>query len=105
MTSRRGAPHWEAEEMMLRSKVWISGLLAIMAASCATGSPDDDGDKPKVDVVHADKNDISPPLSELAKVPVPELFALRAREATPARAIPHMRFQSASAVKDPVVQE
>jgi subtilisin-like proprotein convertase family protein len=40
----------------------------------------------------------------MAKIPVPEVLGLRAHEAEPARAIPHMHTQSAAQVHDPVVQ-
>jgi len=86
---------------MLRSRAWIPGLLATLVVSCATGASDDDT---KVTVVKPDHYDVSPPLSELAKIPVPELLGLRARESSPVRAIPHMRQQSAVQQPDPVVQ-
>jgi subtilisin-like proprotein convertase family protein len=85
---------------MLRSKLWFPGLITALVVSCATGAPDES----KVDVVKADSYDVSPPLSELAKIPVLELYAKRAHEAEPARSIPHMRAQSAAALVDPVVQ-
>jgi subtilisin-like proprotein convertase family protein len=72
-----------------------------MIISCATGASDDG---PKVEVIKADGYDVSAPLSELAKIPVPEVFGLRAHEAEPARPIPHMRAQSTAQEKDPVVQ-
>src|SRR4029079_4261543 len=75
--------------------------LAMTVVSCATGASDDDT---KVEVIKADAQDVSLPLRDLAKVPVPELFGLRAHEAEPARPIPHMRTQSATAAHDPVVQ-
>jgi subtilisin-like proprotein convertase family protein len=87
--------------MMFRSRAWIPGLLATLVASCATGAQDDG---PKVEVIKPDVQDVSAPLSDLAKVPVPEIIGLRAHEAEPARPIPHMRTQSAAQVKDPVVQ-
>jgi subtilisin-like proprotein convertase family protein len=87
--------------MKLRSRAWIPGLLATLVVSCATGGQDEG---PKVEVIKPDVQDVSPPLSELAKVPVPELIGFRAREAEPARPIPHMRAQSAASVVDPVVQ-
>src|SRR4051794_5253448 len=86
---------------MLRSRAWILGLLAATVAACATGGPSDD---PKVLVVKPDVQDVSPPLSELAKIPVFDVIGLRAHEAEPARPIPHMRFQSTGTVTDPVVQ-
>jgi len=85
---------------MLRSRAWIPGLLATMLISCATGAPDEDN---KVTVLKPDGADVSLPLTELAKIPVPEVFGLRAHEAEPARAIPHMRGQAA-AQQDPVIQ-
>src|SRR5512140_2207907 len=86
---------------MLRSRAWIPGLLATMLMSCATGAPDEDN---KVTVIKPDGADVSLPLTELAKIPVPEVFGLRAHEAEPARPIPHMRGQAASQQPDPVVQ-
>jgi subtilisin-like proprotein convertase family protein len=88
---------------MSRSKAWIpAALLMTLVASCASGGSDDSNTK--VEVIKPDVQDVSPPLSDLAKVPVPELFGLRAHEAEPARPIPHMRTQSAAQVVDPVVQ-
>jgi subtilisin-like proprotein convertase family protein len=86
---------------MLRTRAWIPGLLATLVVSCATGASDDG---PKVEVIKADGYDVSAPLTELAKIPVPEVFGLRAHEAEPARPIPHMRTQSATQEKDLVVQ-
>jgi subtilisin-like proprotein convertase family protein len=86
---------------MLRSSTWLSGLAVVLVASCATGGPDDD---PKVDVIKPDVQDVSAPLSELAKLPVPERADLRAHEAEPVRPIPHMRAQAATLGHDPVVQ-
>src|SRR5919112_501035 len=92
--------------MKSRSNVWFSGLLATLLVSCATGAPQDDSPgNGKVDVVKPDLQDVSPPLSELAKRPVPELFTARAHEAEPARPLPHMRLQAASTARDPVIQE
>ncbi|HSS01549.1 MAG TPA: proprotein convertase P-domain-containing protein [Kofleriaceae bacterium] len=71
--------------------------------SCATGAPDDD--RQKVEVIKSDAQDVSPALSDLAKVPVPEVIGLRAREAEPWRAIPHAQLQSLSQQRDPVVQD
>ncbi|HEX7836986.1 MAG TPA: proprotein convertase P-domain-containing protein [Kofleriaceae bacterium] len=73
----------------------------MLVASCATGGPADDS---KVTVIKPDSSDVSPPLTELAKIPVPEVVSLRGHEAEPVRAIPHMRLQSAGHVVDPVVQ-
>jgi len=87
--------------MMLRTRVWLSGLLATMVVSCATGAPDVDN---KVTVIKPDAQDVSPPLRDLAKVPVPEVFGLRAHEAEPARPIPHMHGQAAAQGPDPVIQ-
>jgi len=86
---------------MLRSRTWLLGLMAATVAACATGGPADDS---KVEVIKPSATDISPPLSELAKIPVPENATLRAIEAEPWRAVPHMRFQSTAPVVDPVVQ-
>ena len=85
---------------MLRSRACVSGLLALFVASCAAGGPSDDS---KVQVIKPDVQDVSPPLSELAKRPVPESLD-RAREAEPVRPVPHMQFQAATQVADPVVQ-
>src|SRR5215831_18497733 len=84
---------------MFRSRACVPGLVALFVAGCATGGPDDS----KVQVIKPDVQDVSPPLTELAKWPVPETSG-RAREAEPARPIPHMRFESARQVTDPVVQ-
>jgi subtilisin-like proprotein convertase family protein len=84
---------------MLRSKLWFSGLLVTLVASCATGS-----DESKVQVIKPDAQDVSPPLRDLVKIPVFERSDLRAHEAEPARAIPHLRHQSSAQVVDPVVQ-
>jgi subtilisin-like proprotein convertase family protein len=86
---------------MSRTKVWLPGLLTLLVASCASGGSDDG---PKVEVVNPDGFDVSPPLRDLAKIPVPEVFGLRAHEAEPARPIPRLRAQSLSQEKDPVVQ-
>jgi subtilisin-like proprotein convertase family protein len=88
---------------MLRTRVWLPGLLTILVASCATGGSDPDDNGTKVTVINADGYDISPPLSELAKIPVPEI-ALRDHEFEPWRSIPHPRLQSATQQQDPVVQ-
>jgi subtilisin-like proprotein convertase family protein len=88
-------------EQMLRSRAFVPGLLALFLASCATGGSSDDS---KVTVIKPDASDVSPPLSELAKIPVPELAGVRAHEAEPVRGVPHMRVQSAGQVADPVVQ-
>jgi subtilisin-like proprotein convertase family protein len=77
------------------------GLLATMVVSCVPGAPDEG---PKVEVIKADAQDVSLPLRDLAKLPVPELFGLRAHEAEPVRPIPHMHAQSATQQHDPVVQ-
>jgi subtilisin-like proprotein convertase family protein len=75
--------------------------LTTLVVSCATGTPEEDTN---VTVIKPDVYDVSPPLRELAKIPVPESSKLRAREASPARAIPHMRQRSAVQQPDPVVQ-
>ena len=71
-------------------------------AACATGGPaaDDSG----VQVIKPDMQDVSRPLSELAKLPVFQV-ATRAHEAEPWRGIPHKQFESAGSVVDPVVQD
>src|SRR5262249_27664834 len=69
-------------------------------AACATGGPSDD---PGVQVIKPDGQDVSPPLSELAKRPVPEV-SVRAHEAEAWRQIPHKQFESAGPVIDTVVQ-
>ncbi|HEY0476797.1 MAG TPA: proprotein convertase P-domain-containing protein [Kofleriaceae bacterium] len=78
-------------------------MLALSVAACATGGPSDDTNT-KVEVIKPDAQDVSPPLTELAKIPVPEVFGLRAHEAEPVRGVPHMRAQAAGNVIDPVVQ-
>ena len=84
---------------MLRSSVWIPGLLIAFVAACASDGPADDT---TVQVIKPDVQDVSLPLSELAKVPVPEVS--RTFEAEPVRPIPHMRTQSDAQQADPVVQ-
>ena len=85
---------------MLRSSSYVV-VLTIFMAACATGGPSDDT---KVEVIKPDVSDVSAPLTELAKIPVVEAFDFRAHEAEPVRAVPHMRFQTAGSVIDPVVQ-
>src|SRR5882757_8540697 len=91
--------------MLTRPRIWIPALLlSTLVTSCASGGSSDD--KPKVEVIKADMQDVSPPLSDLAKLPVPELLSLRAHEAEPARPIPHMRGQQAVTNQaDPVIQD
>ena len=72
-----------------------------MLVSCATGAPDEDN---KVTVIKPDGADVSLPLTELAKIPVPEVFGLHAHEAEPVRLIPRMHGQAAAQQQDPVVQ-
>jgi subtilisin-like proprotein convertase family protein len=88
---------------MLRSRAWFPGLFATLIVSCATGAPDDD--HPKVEVVKPDAQDVSPALSDLAKIPFPEVIGLRARENEPWRRIPHPQLESLGAQRDPVVQD
>src|SRR5690349_22927884 len=78
---------------------WFPAVLATLVVSCATGAPDDS----KVQVIKPDGQDVSPPLTELAKVPVPE-FLGRAREAEPWRKITPFVEQALSTQADPVVQ-
>src|SRR5262249_37024905 len=82
----------------MRSRTSVPGLLALFVAACATGGPSDG-----VQVIKPDVQDVSPPLTELAKYPVPEA-STRAHEAEPARRIPHPQLQSAQ-LADPVVQD
>ena len=84
---------------MLRSRAWILGVLAASLAACATGGADDSN----VQVIKADAQDVSPPLSELAKRPVP-LASERTHEAEAWRRIPHPQIEAAGPVVDPVVQ-
>src|SRR5678816_688002 len=100
MTTGRDASTWRLL-LMLRSRAYVPGLVALLVASCATGGSSDDS---KVTVIKPDSSDVSPPLIELAKIPVPEVVGLRAHEAEPVRPVPHMRLQSAGQVTDPVVQ-
>jgi len=86
---------------MLRSRTWTCAVMAAFVAACATGGP---SDSQKPQVIKPDVSDVSPPLSLLAKEPFPETVGLRAKEAEPWRAVPHMRFQSTGLV-DPVVQD
>ncbi|TMQ27939.1 MAG: hypothetical protein E6J90_01420 [Deltaproteobacteria bacterium] len=85
---------------MLRSRACVPGLLTLLVASCATGGSDES----KVQVIKPDVQDVSPPLSELAKIPVLQTFE-RAHEAERVRPLPHMKFQAASSAADPVVQD
>ncbi len=85
--------------MKLRSRAWILGVLAASLAACATGGSDDSN----VQVIKPDAQDVSPPLSELAKRPVP-LASERAHEAEPWRAVPHKQLEASGPVVDPVVQ-
>jgi subtilisin-like proprotein convertase family protein len=91
--------------MMTRPRIWIPALLlSTLVMSCASGGSSDD--KPKVEVIKPDMQDVSAPLSDLAKLPVAEVLSLRAHEAEPARAIPHMRgHQAVTNEADPVVQD
>jgi hypothetical protein len=93
---------------MLRSRTWVPGLLATLIVSCTAGSPNDTAgspnDSPQVEVITPDFQDVSRPLSEMAKDPVPETFELSPREAEPVRPIPHMHPQLAGQQPDPVVQ-
>src|SRR5512146_694790 len=86
---------------MLRSRTWVPGLLATLIVSCTAGSPND---SPQVEVINPDFQDVSRPLSEMAKDPVPEAIELSPREAEPVRPIPHMHPQLAGQQPDPVVQ-
>src|SRR3954452_15643959 len=103
---------------MLRSRICVSGLLALFVAACATGGPSDDkassrpsanttnggpSGQPSMQVVKQDAQDVSPPLSELAKRRVP-FVSERAHEAEPWRQIPHKQLQATGPVVDPVVQ-
>jgi len=90
---------------MMRPRFWIPALLlSTVVAACASGGSAED--KPKVEVIKPDMQDVSAPLADLAKLPVPELGSLRAHEAEPARPIPHMRGQQAVADQaDPVIQD
>jgi len=88
---------------MSRSRFWLPSLVLAGLVSCATGASTEE-DHPNVDVIKPDSQDVSPALSDLAKMPVPELGSLRAHEAEPARPIPHMRGQLAATQADPVVQ-
>jgi subtilisin-like proprotein convertase family protein len=88
---------------MLRSRAWFPGLLASLVVSCATGAPEDTDTNVKVFV--PDFQDVSLPLSVLAKVPVPESFGLRAKEAERPRPLPFINNLEAQALSsDPVVQ-
>ena len=87
---------------MLRTRTWILAAMPAFVAACATGGP---SDNQKPEVIKPDMSDVSPPLSLLAKEPVPEIIGLRSKEAEPWRPVPHMRFQSTEQVVDPVVQD
>src|ERR1041384_8289642 len=67
MTSRRGESIRRLK-LMLRSRARVPGLApALFVAACATGGPSDDT---KVEIIKPDGHDISPPLTELVKIPV-----------------------------------
>ena len=89
---------------MLRSRAWFAVVLSTLVASCATGGAPED-DHPRVEVIKADAQDVSPALSDLAKIPVPEVLGQRAREAEPWRSIPHPQIQTLGQPRDPVVQD
>ncbi|HEU4733785.1 MAG TPA: proprotein convertase P-domain-containing protein [Kofleriaceae bacterium] len=96
---------------MLRSRAYIPGFLALFVAACASGGPSDDqatggtaGNGSNMQVIPADVQDVSPPLSELAKLPELQVRALDAHEAEPVRPIPHKQALSSGPVNDPVVQ-
>ncbi|HEX3758148.1 MAG TPA: hypothetical protein VHW23_05560, partial [Kofleriaceae bacterium] len=78
---------------------WFAGVLAVSLVACATGGQDDSN----VQVIKPDVSDVSPPLSELAKRPVPYSLG-RAHEAEPWRSIPHKQLEAAGPTVDPVVQ-
>ncbi|HEV7558504.1 MAG TPA: proprotein convertase P-domain-containing protein [Kofleriaceae bacterium] len=68
--------------------------------ACASADAPDNG----VEVVSPDHQDVSMPLRDMVKIPVPEpLVAIRGHEAEPARPIPHMHGVVAQ-LPDPVVQ-
>src|SRR6185503_6493162 len=89
---------------MSRSRAWFPAVLTMLVVSCATGGAPEN-DNPRVEVITADAQDVSPALRDLAKIPVPELLGKRAREAEPWRAIPHPQIQSLGQPRDPVVQD
>jgi hypothetical protein len=66
----------------------------------STGTP---SNPTGVQILKQDAHDVSPPLTELVKRSVPQLFE-RVHEAEPVRAIPHLRTRPAEQVVDPVVQ-
>jgi subtilisin-like proprotein convertase family protein len=86
---------------MLPTRNWILGLLTASVVACASEDPSDDT---KVLVIKSDVQDVSAPLSELAKLAARDTVEIRAHEAEPVRPIPHMRTQSATLQADPVVQ-
>src|SRR5215475_3133790 len=93
---------------MLRSRIWIPVVLVASVAACADGdAPSDPKDTPPGDpnvlVIRPDAHDVSPPLTELARRPVP-FASERPREAEPWRRIPHKQIDAAGPVVDPVVQ-
>jgi hypothetical protein len=86
---------------MLRQKAWILGGLTVALAACA---PEGASSDTKAQILRPDGADVSLPLTELAKLPVPEGFRFRAHEAEPVRLIPHMHGQAVAQQQDPVVQ-
>jgi subtilisin-like proprotein convertase family protein len=93
---------------MLRAQIWMAAVLMASIAACGDGSvASDASDNARGDtnvlVIQSDGHDVSPPLSELARRPVP-LGSETAREAEPWRKIPHPQMEAAGPVVDPVVQ-
>ncbi len=86
---------------MFRRRAWIVGGLTIAMAACA---PEGASSDTKAQIIKPDGADVSLPLTELAKLPVPEVLRFRAREAEQVRPIPHMHGQAAAQQQDPVVQ-
>ncbi len=86
---------------MFPRRTWIFGVLTAAMAACA---PEGASSDTKAQVIKPDGADVSLPLTELAKLPVPEGLRSRAREAEPVRLIPHMQGQAAALRPDPLLQ-
>jgi subtilisin-like proprotein convertase family protein len=89
--------------MSRRFRLSLVPFLTMLAASCS--STPDNG----VEVIEPEVQDVSRPLSELAKIPVfTEAVGARGHEAEPARALPRMRKDDGARLRaageDPVVQ-
>ena len=81
--------------MSRRFRLSLVPFLTMLAASCS--STPDNG----VEVIEPEVQDVSRPLSELAKIPVfTEAVGERGHEAEPARAIPRMRKDDGARLRE-----